>query len=123
MTPGRSLLGELPADRVLPFACITNCRGYVKGHSKIVVEPGTDDGFWFDLAKDPTESVSRPLNDALRDELAIVDKLIHAHRFRGDMIRTEMNRFPPWTCRPTDLCTHPNVGERRQRPERADDPR
>lgn len=118
-TPGRSLLGELPADRVLPFACITQCRGYVTGNRKIVVEPGTDNGFWFDLAKDPSESASRPLNDQLRDQIAVVDTLIHSTRFKGDIIRRVMNAFPPWTCRVADLCTHPNRGERRQRPERA----
>lgn len=117
-TPGRSLLGPLDPARRLPFACLSECRGYVEGHRKIVLEPGVKDGFWFDLAVDPREAKARPLTDEIREQIPALDALIDAHRYRANNVLLETNLYPPWTCPAGRPCSHPRSGERRMRPPR-----
>lgn len=106
-THARSLLHEAPPGRVLPFACFYDnaCRGFIRDQTKVVYVPETGQAFSYDLATDPEEASPMPLSDELAVRLEEVQDIVDAHRSNGwPRTRSQLDRFPQWTCMPDAVC-------------------
>ncbi|MGE0396369.1 MAG: LTA synthase family protein [Kofleriaceae bacterium] len=107
LTPGRSVLRPL-GDRVLPFGCFYEgkCMGYVRGTTKVVYVPQTDQAFAFALATDPDEHTPLPLDRAQRATLDEVKASLRALRTNHWILRRDpLARYAGYTCASGRTCT------------------
>ena len=108
--PGRSLLAEPAARRLLVFYCWydARCRGFVEDGRKVVLVPESKVAFWFDLVADPDERDPKPLTQEMRERLREANHLVDSHRTPDlPAEREPMLDYAPWVCPPGEPCVHP----------------
>ncbi|MCB9701636.1 MAG: sulfatase-like hydrolase/transferase [Myxococcales bacterium] len=114
---------DFPGDKPRYFTCWfeQRCAGFVVGDRKVIVEPQTDEAWYYDLLRDPEESNPLALTRELEAELRNHERELARYRARKWDVKWGEVAYPLWLCaKGSSICKHPKAKKEKYRLEPKD---